>query len=139
VVQARWQTSGGKAVGGVTGIVKELYRQGGAMAFSRGLGVRILYAVSSFLYLSLEKVSSSLSIYSIDPGEWNQYDSVRITQAMERNLVESLSLHSLRIESPTSRLSLSQLSNSMLSRLDHLSPLISLALYRNPFVVIKIE
>ncbi|GAA5838897.1 hypothetical protein JCM5353_001066 [Sporobolomyces roseus] len=60
VVQARWQTSGGKAVGGVTGIVKELYRQGGAMAFSRGLGVRILYAIpangiSMTVYESLKR------------------------------------------------------------------------------------
>lgn len=46
VVQARWQTSGGNVKGGVMGIVKELWRQGGAMAFSRGLGVRIAYAVS---------------------------------------------------------------------------------------------
>lgn len=87
MVQARWQTSGGKAVGGVTGIVKELYRQGGAMAFSRGLGVRILYAVSSLLFFSLEKLGSSLSIYLIDPRERNQYDGIRITQAMERNLI----------------------------------------------------
>ncbi|GAA6063734.1 hypothetical protein JCM10212_000773 [Sporobolomyces blumeae] len=45
VVQARWQTSGGKAKGGIEGIVRELYRQGGVMAFSRGLGVRIAYAI----------------------------------------------------------------------------------------------
>lgn len=49
VVQARWQTSGaaGKtARGGIAGIVKEMWRQGGARAFTRGLGIRIAYAVS---------------------------------------------------------------------------------------------
>ncbi|GAA5882268.1 hypothetical protein JCM16303_002312 [Sporobolomyces ruberrimus] len=60
VVQARWQTSGGKETGGVMGIVKELYRQGGAMAFSRGLGVRIAYAIpangiSMTVYESLKR------------------------------------------------------------------------------------
>ncbi|GAA5864473.1 hypothetical protein JCM1840_000512 [Sporobolomyces johnsonii] len=60
VVQARWQTSGGKVQGGIRGIVKELYRQGGVMAFSRGLGVRIAYAIpangiSMTVYESLKR------------------------------------------------------------------------------------
>ncbi|GAA5927359.1 uncharacterized protein JCM15063_005873 [Sporobolomyces koalae] len=60
VVQARWQTSGGKAAGGIMGIVKELYQQGGAKAFSRGLGVRIAYAIpangiSMTVYESLKR------------------------------------------------------------------------------------
>ncbi|GAA5963811.1 hypothetical protein JCM3765_004025 [Sporobolomyces pararoseus] len=60
VVQARWQTSGGTAKGGIMGIVKELYRQGGVMAFSRGLGVRIAYAIpangiSMTVYESLKR------------------------------------------------------------------------------------
>ncbi|BGP47427.1 hypothetical protein JCM10450v2_003279 [Rhodotorula kratochvilovae] len=49
VVQARWQTSGaaGKSAagGGIMGIVRELWRQGGPRAFTRGLGIRIAYAI----------------------------------------------------------------------------------------------
>ncbi|GAA5839394.1 hypothetical protein JCM3766R1_004822 [Sporobolomyces carnicolor] len=60
VVQARWQTSGGHVKGGVMAIVKELWSQGGAMAFSRGLGVRIAYAIpangiSMTVYESLKR------------------------------------------------------------------------------------
>ncbi|GAA6024695.1 hypothetical protein JCM11491_003618 [Sporobolomyces phaffii] len=60
VVQARWQTSGGKESGGVQGIVKELWRQGGVKAFGRGLGVRIAYAIpangiSMTVYESLKR------------------------------------------------------------------------------------
>lgn len=49
VVQARWQTSGvsGKvARGGISGIVKTMWKREGARAFTRGLGIRIAYAVS---------------------------------------------------------------------------------------------
>ncbi|GAA6035738.1 hypothetical protein JCM8097_005676 [Rhodosporidiobolus ruineniae] len=45
VIQARWQTSGGRVAGGVGGVVRELWRQGGVRAFGRGLGVRIAYAI----------------------------------------------------------------------------------------------
>lgn len=47
LVQSRWQTSGGTGVHGVGigGIVRELYKQGGVRAFSRGLGIRVAYAV----------------------------------------------------------------------------------------------
>ncbi|GAA5994500.1 uncharacterized protein JCM10292_002100 [Rhodotorula paludigena] len=47
VVQARWQTSGasGGAQGGIRQIVRELWRQGGAMAFTKGLSFRIAYAI----------------------------------------------------------------------------------------------
>ncbi|GAA5859702.1 hypothetical protein JCM8547_006991 [Rhodosporidiobolus lusitaniae] len=45
VVNARWQTSGGKIKGGVSEIVREAYRQGGVRAFTRGMGVRIAYAI----------------------------------------------------------------------------------------------
>ncbi|GAA5893278.1 hypothetical protein JCM8208_004396 [Rhodotorula glutinis] len=48
VVQARWQTSGvsGKvARGGISGIVKTMWRTEGARAFTRGLGIRIAYAI----------------------------------------------------------------------------------------------
>lgn len=45
IVQARWQTSGGKIEGGLTEIVKTMWRTGGPMAFTRGLGIRIAYAV----------------------------------------------------------------------------------------------
>ncbi|GAA5933684.1 hypothetical protein JCM3775_003771 [Rhodotorula graminis] len=48
VVQARWQTSGvsGKvARGGISGIVKTMWRKEGARAFTRGLGIRIAYAI----------------------------------------------------------------------------------------------
>ncbi|GAA5847686.1 hypothetical protein JCM9279_004984 [Rhodotorula babjevae] len=48
VVQARWQTSGvsGKvARGGISGIVKTMWRREGARAFTRGLGIRIAYAI----------------------------------------------------------------------------------------------
>ncbi|GAA5829818.1 hypothetical protein JCM11251_007893 [Rhodosporidiobolus azoricus] len=45
VVQARWQTSGGKVEGGIAGIVKELWRTGGWRAFTRGLGARVAYAI----------------------------------------------------------------------------------------------
>ncbi|GAA5986042.1 hypothetical protein JCM11641_005536 [Rhodosporidiobolus odoratus] len=62
VVQARWQTSGGKPDGGrgIRGIVKELWRQGGARAFTRGLGVRIAYAmpanaISMTVYESIKR------------------------------------------------------------------------------------
>ncbi|KAM0746545.1 mitochondrial carrier [Meredithblackwellia eburnea MCA 4105] len=44
LVQSRWQTSAGKG-GGVKAIVKELWKQGGVLAFSRGLGVRVMYAI----------------------------------------------------------------------------------------------
>ncbi|BGP15411.1 hypothetical protein JCM10213_005089 [Rhodosporidiobolus nylandii] len=45
VVQARWQTSGGKVKGGIMQIVRETYRQGGVRAFTRGMGARIAYAI----------------------------------------------------------------------------------------------
>jgi hypothetical protein len=45
VVQARWQTSGGKIQGGVSEIVRQMWKTGGPMAFTRGLGIRIAYAV----------------------------------------------------------------------------------------------
>ncbi|POY73744.1 hypothetical protein BMF94_3282 [Rhodotorula taiwanensis] len=45
IVQARWQTSGGKIEGGLTEIVKTMWRTGGPMAFTRGLGIRIAYAI----------------------------------------------------------------------------------------------
>ncbi|KAK4057798.1 hypothetical protein OIO90_001017 [Microbotryomycetes sp. JL221] len=47
VVQARWQTSGtrSQALGGVQGIVKTLYAQGGLSSFTKGLGVRVAYAL----------------------------------------------------------------------------------------------
>ena len=44
-VQARWQTSAGKA-GGLTDIVKTMWRIGGTGAFLRGIGARIAYTVS---------------------------------------------------------------------------------------------
>ena len=88
------------------GIVKELYRQGGAMAFSRGLGVRILYAVSSlFFRLVTRRIKLIALLSSVDSRKRYQYDGVRITQAMERNLVGSLSLHSLRCPSLSPRIS----------------------------------
>ncbi|GAA5952536.1 hypothetical protein JCM8115_003629 [Rhodotorula mucilaginosa] len=45
VVQARWQTSGGKIQGGVSEIVRQMWKTGGPMAFTRGLGIRIAYAI----------------------------------------------------------------------------------------------
>ena len=44
LVQSRWQTSAGRG-GGIRVIVKDLWKQGGPMAFGRGLGIRVLYAV----------------------------------------------------------------------------------------------
>jgi hypothetical protein len=44
-VQARWQTSAGKA-GGLRDIVKTMWRIGGTSAFLRGIGARIAYTVS---------------------------------------------------------------------------------------------
>ena len=77
------------------GIVKELYRQGGAMAFSRGLGVRILYAVSSlFFRLVTRRIKLIALLSSVDSRKRYQYDGVRITQAMERDLIQ--------FDSPTS-------------------------------------
>lgn len=43
-VQARWQTSGGKA-GGLRDIVKTMWRTGRTSAFLRGIGARIAYTV----------------------------------------------------------------------------------------------
>ena len=63
VVQARWQTSGvsGKvARGGISGIVKTMWKREGARAFTRGLGIRIAYAVSRSDLLLLPR-SLSLS------------------------------------------------------------------------------
>ncbi|GAA5906557.1 hypothetical protein JCM6882_004469 [Rhodosporidiobolus microsporus] len=57
VVQARWQTSGGKVVGGISGIVKDLWRTGGWRAFTRGLGARVAYAIPAN--------SISMSIYEL--------------------------------------------------------------------------
>lgn len=45
VIQARWQTSGGTVKGGISQIVRDLWRQEGAKAFTRGLGIRVAYAV----------------------------------------------------------------------------------------------
>ncbi|KAM0789031.1 hypothetical protein ACM66B_003097 [Microbotryomycetes sp. NB124-2] len=49
VVQARWQTSGSdplKAREGIRGIVRQLMREGGGLkAFTKGLGVRVCYAL----------------------------------------------------------------------------------------------
>jgi hypothetical protein len=55
-VQARWQTSAGKA-GGLTDIVKAMWKIGGTRAFLRGIGARIAYTVSNrtfsaYLYLT---------------------------------------------------------------------------------------
>lgn len=47
LIQARWQTSAGRAKDGVKGIVRDLWRQGGVRAFGRGLPIRILYAIPS--------------------------------------------------------------------------------------------
>lgn len=44
-VQARWQTSAGKA-GGLRDIVKMMWRVAGTSAFLRGIGARIAYTVS---------------------------------------------------------------------------------------------
>ena len=57
VVQARWQTSGGKIQGGVSEIVRQMWKTGGPMAFTRGLGIRIAYAVR---YVRSYGVSASL-------------------------------------------------------------------------------
>jgi len=43
-VQARWQTSGGKA-GGLQDIVRTMWRIGGTSAFLRGIGARIVYTI----------------------------------------------------------------------------------------------
>ncbi|BGO98744.1 SNc domain-containing protein [Rhodotorula toruloides] len=45
VIQARWQTSGGTVKGGISQIVRDLWRQEGAKAFTRGLGIRVAYAI----------------------------------------------------------------------------------------------
>ncbi|BGP54886.1 hypothetical protein JCM8202v2_002473 [Rhodotorula sphaerocarpa] len=45
VVQARWQTSGGKIKGGLSEIVRQMWKTGGPMAFTRGLSIRIAYAI----------------------------------------------------------------------------------------------
>lgn len=98
VVQARWQTSGGHVKGGVMAIVKELWSQGGAMAFSRGLGVRIAYAVEFFLFCSpplspdsefrqdLPVKTDPFRPRSVDSSKRYQHDCLRIAQAMEGHL-----------------------------------------------------
>jgi len=43
-VQARWQTSAGKA-GGLSDIVKTMWRIGRTSAFLRGIGARIAYTI----------------------------------------------------------------------------------------------
>lgn len=45
VIQARWQTSAGSVKGGISQIVRDLWRQEGAKAFTRGVGIRVAYAV----------------------------------------------------------------------------------------------
>lgn len=47
-VQARWQTSGGKA-GSLKDIVRNMWRVGGSGAFLRGIAPRIAYTVSPCL------------------------------------------------------------------------------------------
>jgi hypothetical protein len=44
-VNSKWQTSAGK-IGGVEEIVRDIWRKGGARGFTRGLGMRVAYAVS---------------------------------------------------------------------------------------------
>lgn len=53
LVQSRWQTSAGKG-GGVKKIVRELWRQGGVRAFGRGLGIKVMYAVSCSFFFSFD-------------------------------------------------------------------------------------
>ena len=46
LVQSRWQTSGAdKNKTSVGGIVKELWRQGGPRAFTRGMSMRVAYSL----------------------------------------------------------------------------------------------
>ncbi|KAI5476901.1 mitochondrial carrier protein [Pseudohyphozyma bogoriensis] len=45
VVQSRWQTSAGKEKGGIKEIVRGVYRQGGVLAFTKGMSVRMAYAI----------------------------------------------------------------------------------------------
>ncbi|GAA6007416.1 hypothetical protein JCM10207_006334 [Rhodosporidiobolus poonsookiae] len=45
VVQANWQTSAGKLEGGIWGIARGIWKREGARGFTRGLGVRIAYAI----------------------------------------------------------------------------------------------
>ena len=56
-VQARWQTSGGKA-GSLKDIVKNMWRVGGSSAFLRGIAPRIAYTVG----LSLKSVYFKLTM-----------------------------------------------------------------------------
>lgn len=92
VVQARWQTSGGKIQGGVSEIVKQMWKTGGPMAFTRGLGIRIAYAVRcSSLHSSASPCSglartltSPLSLFCTDPSQRHFDDGLRIGQAVER-------------------------------------------------------
>lgn len=93
VVQARWQTSGGKIQGGVSEIVRQMWKTGGPMAFTRGLGIRIAYAVRCVrFYLSALLCSGDarkltflvFRLRRTDPGQRHFDDRLRIGQAMER-------------------------------------------------------
>lgn len=61
LIQAKWQTSGGVGVAkdGISGIAREIWRQGGVRGFGRGLGIRLAYAVSWGGLLGLRDLRAS--------------------------------------------------------------------------------
>ena len=75
-VQARWQTSAGKA-GGLRDIVKTMWKIGGTSAFLRGIGARIAYTVS----LEPICVQFLTRVNEVDPGQRYFNDHIRIGKA----------------------------------------------------------
>lgn len=61
LINSKWQTSGGMKGGiSIGGIVREVWKDGGARAFTRGLGMRVAYAIpangiSMTIYESLKR------------------------------------------------------------------------------------
>jgi hypothetical protein len=77
VVQAKWQTSGGKIEGGIPAIIKEMWKQGGWRSFTRGMSMRIAYAVRRCLSHLSSFFRSDVFLSSEDSCERDIDDGLR--------------------------------------------------------------